>query len=74
MIYSKDKETWIRNIFLISFLVSIYLGFTEILYVGLLLSYLIISIGIYCLYMHRNSWPPLIKSFWAVLLLLVFYF
>ena len=74
MIYSKDKETWIRNIFLISFLVSIYIGFTEILYVGLLLSYLIISIGIYCLYMHRNSWPPLIKSFWAVLLLLVFYF
>lgn len=74
MIFSKDKDTWIRNTFLICYLASIYLGFTEILYVGLLLSYLIISIGIYCLYQLRNNWPPLIKSFWGVLLLLVFYF
>ncbi len=74
MIKTSSNNTWLKWTFFACYLISMYLSLTEILYVGLLMSYIIVALGVYVIYLTQNAWPPLIKSLLLMAVLLFFYF
>ncbi len=69
-----SEDRFLRNIFIICLIAHLYTGVFNILYVGLISSYLMIAMGVYCIFKISRNKPLLITNLLVLFFFLFFYY